>query len=197
MATKYKIAFNKLKATWKRTKKVKGKKHVSWSGKRGAFAAIAKAASKEAGAKTKKRKPSKTKKRAVAKKRKAPKRRTTKARRATPKRKAKPRRRVAKKPRRTAPKRSAPRAKRKNPSKAKGSTRRYVVSGKSRSITPYRAGQLRKAGKKVRLAKAKSNPGRRRARTRGKAGIGTLALVAGAVVVAGTIGYLATRKKAQ
>ncbi len=199
MATKYKTAFNKLKAIWKRTGKVKGVRRVKWSGKRGAFSAIAKAASKETSKKpTKKRKA--PKRRTAAKKRKAPKRRKLAARRKAPKRRAKPRRKVAKKPRRKAPKRSAPRAKRKQPRKKTNpgtGLRIYVVGGRSRKITTARANELRKGGKKVRLAKIQKRP-KRGAGRRGRAGIGTVVVLAGigAAIIGGGI-YLATRKKAQ
>lgn len=190
MATKYKTAFNKLKATWKRRGTVKGKKILKWSGKRGAFSAIAKAASKEAAKKpTKKRK---------APKRKAPKRKAKKAGRRAPKRSAPraKRRKPAKRKKTAARRKPAKRKARKLGVQSKTVARRYVVSGKSRSITPYRAAELRKAGKKVRLAKG--NPGRRRRGTRGKAGIGTVVVLAGigAAIIGGGI-YLATRKKAQ
>ena len=193
MAVKYKTAFNKLKAIWKRTGKVKGKKHAKWGGKRGAFSTIAKAASKEA---AKKKKPTKSKKKTTAR-RKPAKRKPTKrkpaqrkaAKRKTPKRKAPARKKRA-------PKRSAPRAKRKQASNAKGATRRYVVAGKTRSITPYRAAELRKGGKAVRIAKTQKKTGGRRRSTRGKAGVGTLAVIGLGIAAAVGIGYAVTRKKA-
>ena len=171
MATKYKTAFKKLTATWKRRGTVKGKRHVKWGGKRGAFSAIQKAASKEVAKKpTKKRK---------APKRKAPKRKAKKASRRAPKRsvpRAK-RRKPAKRKKTTARRKPAKRKARATRKRASSTGKRaHIVSGKTRMITPYRAKELRRAGKKVRLAK--SNPGRHRASTRGRAGIGLLGKIA-------------------
>ena len=191
-SSKYSRAFKKIKATWDRTGKVKGKKHVTWGGSRGAFSAIAKAASKEASGKSKSAR-KKTTKRKTTKRKPAKRKATKKPSRRAPNRK--PAKRKPAKPKtakRKPAKKAAPRAKR----ASKTGNKRYVVSGKTRSITPYRAQELRKAGKKVRLAKTQSPKSGRTSR-RGKAGIGLLGKLAIGVGVA-VVGYgvyRATKRK--
>lgn len=157
-STKFTREVKRLTRIWKSRKTVKGKRHVSWGGKRGAFSAIAKAAAKTTAKGTGKRKPAK-------------------------KKKTSPRKSAAKK--KPARKKTRAAGAGKKPAKRKASTakKRYIVGGKKRAglMTSTQARALAKrTGKKVKVA-ATQGAGKRKPKgmsTGAKIGLVALGLVA-------------------